>query len=691
MSESYEIKKVKIDSLVMGFTSDGYKSNNKIGQNELLQFLNKRTSNNLFDNALSDKLFQILSLDNKSTISVEEFINGFLQFEEDIRRNAEMINMKLNQEEEIYANLSEQCRRYKTEKLNEEGLCENAKVYGEITDIDIKRKLEGIKEIILKVIYNEESEELHFRIGDINSNEMLNKSFAFKPTSRRDHFEFIMKGVNDRNQIFDIGSKVFPLTEVNSHEEYEVQIEVPEIDNEEQVAAYIHAKIVLYWSDYKFYERQRKKAESRLKKLVNAMNKAVDYLRKIKEIYGDLTKKNSELVVDFNNEKLMQRKGHKLNVDFNNTKEAEAPGGKYLVEFNNQREIQRNTGQFKVEYNNTKEVVQETKLKTINVEENKKIENIEISPIQKDLNNPDTLSPQTDVNQQNELNQQTQVKQFELNPQNDANDLNAKMTNNLGEQVHVSDVKVITSIRKPIIQGEHINEAIFNSGDNQELINNLNNQQTTYPSYDPNALGQIDTSNGIYTGEGAQFDINQFMQQNPSTLDQNANFDLNQNNFTTTYNQNVDVNMNEQTGVNYGGFGTTETTGYGQGETTENINAFGQGEFEANDNNGFEGIQNLKDIVNETKFHTSYTRAMMQEITNKPMISENVLPVKVLPEKVNKVIVDSNISRLPVIYGGKKVTYGNSNDINNFMNGLYQNNSSSQGFYMEGNYQNNVY
>ena len=98
----------------------------------------------------------------------------------------------------------------------------------------------------------------------------------------------------------------------------------------------------------------------------------------------------------------------------------------------------------------------------------------------------------------------------------------------------------------------------------------------------------------------------------------------------------------------------------------------------------------MKDIVNETKVHTSFTRAMMQEITNKPMISENVLPVKVLPEKVNKVIIDSNISRLPVIYGGKKVIYENNNDVNAFMNSLYQNNTS-QGFYMEGNYQNNEY
>ena len=86
---------------------------------------------------------------------------------------------------------------------------------------------------------------------------MSNKTFEFKPTSRKDHFEFVMKGINDRNQIFDIGSKVFPLTEVNSHEEYLVQIVVPEIENEEQIAAYIKAKIVVYWSDYKMYEMQR--------------------------------------------------------------------------------------------------------------------------------------------------------------------------------------------------------------------------------------------------------------------------------------------------------------------------------------------------------------------------------------------------------------------------------------------------
>ena len=277
MSESLEIKKAKIDSLVAGFTNSGYKSGSRVGQAELIQFLNRRSNTGRFDPIISDKLFQVLSLEATNTLSVEEFINGFLQFEEELRKNAESFSIKLAKEEEIFAQIDEEFRRYREEHLNAEGLSDTAKISGEITDIDIKRKLEGIKEIIIKVVFNDKSEELHFKIGDINASQLEHRTFEFKPTSRKDHFEFIMKGINDRNQLFDIGSKVFPLTDINSNEQYLVNIVVPEIENEEQIAAFIKAKLDFYWSDYKYYEKQRRKAESKLKKLTIAKNKAIEY------------------------------------------------------------------------------------------------------------------------------------------------------------------------------------------------------------------------------------------------------------------------------------------------------------------------------------------------------------------------------------------------------------------------------
>ena len=139
MSDPIEINKVKLNALTQFFTDLGYKTSSRIGQNEFRTFLNNKTSTGRFDSILSDKLFEVLNLDSMSTMSIEDFIYGFIQFEEDLRKNAESFNIKLAQEQEIYNKILKQCRAYQAEKLNAEGFCENAKIYGEITDIDIKQ------------------------------------------------------------------------------------------------------------------------------------------------------------------------------------------------------------------------------------------------------------------------------------------------------------------------------------------------------------------------------------------------------------------------------------------------------------------------------------------------------------------------------------------------------------------------
>ena len=86
-----------------------------------------------------------------------------------------------------------------------------------------------------------------------------------------------MKGVNEKDQIFDIGSKVFPLDDINSKEEYLVQIVILKIDNPIQLAAYINTKMVLYMSDFKYCESLRRKQEKRLKKYKPVAKKASEY------------------------------------------------------------------------------------------------------------------------------------------------------------------------------------------------------------------------------------------------------------------------------------------------------------------------------------------------------------------------------------------------------------------------------
>ena len=587
MSESLEIQKAKIDSLVAGFTNSGYKSGSRIGQTELVQFLNRRSSTGRFDPIISDKLFQVMNLESTSTLSVEEFINGFLQFEEELRKNAESFSIKLAKEEEIFAQIDDEFRRYREEHLNEEGLSDTAKISGEITEIDIKRKLEGIKEIIIKVVFNEKSEELHFKIGDINSSEMEHKTFEFKPTSRKDHFEFIMKGINERNQIFDIGSKVFPLTDINSNEQYLVQIVVPEIENEEVIAAFIKAKLNFYWNDVKYYEKQRRKAESKLKKLTIAKNKAIEYLKKLREIYGDLTKKKPDLIVDFNNEKLMQRKGAKLNVNFNNIKEAEAPGGNYVVEFNNQKEVL---------------VKQTTEVKETHVEEKKEEvveppaevevhEKEEITTPPEDLNNllanAQTTEPVNIESTGNEFNyDEYQTNGYEQIDQNYTGLQSTEVVNETEIRNSIQEAVIRQSLNKPlyqentlpVIRQEKVNKVIYETNATYLPVI-YGGKKVTYLSenesknFDFSTLQNATEIQGDeYTNINKEFQTGEVKYNEPIQIEgvnYSEGFQTGGVNYNETY---------ETTGQDYINFGqnnftTTETTGdynnlFGNTETT---------------------------------------------------------------------------------------------------------------------------
>ena len=90
-----------------------------------------------------------MSFNENDTIPVSEFIQGFLLFEEDIKKSYQSTRIKLAKEQQIYNKILRQCVIHKSEVLNEEGFAENAKIYGEIKDIDIRHKLKGIKEIVI--------------------------------------------------------------------------------------------------------------------------------------------------------------------------------------------------------------------------------------------------------------------------------------------------------------------------------------------------------------------------------------------------------------------------------------------------------------------------------------------------------------------------------------------------------------
>ena len=302
-SKFNERSKGKIESLISAFNELGWNNQKEMTKDEMLHFLNTFAGNNKeFDATLAEKLFNVLDVDNTNKIVVEEFIKGYLQFENDLKKNQEEFSNKLQSEQINYNNLEEQCRLYKDEKLNSEGFCENSKISIEINNIEFKNKVENFGKIIIELIYNEQIEncELDFE----NSNIMeVNKNYEFKPKSKYDNFEIVMFKKNG-NQISEIGRRAFPLNEITTQDECVVQIAIADANDENTVAALINAKIIFYWSDFKFYDEKRKKSEQKIKKLEDAINKSNKYLKELNEIYNKNNRKqnsgNNE--IQWNNE-----------------------------------------------------------------------------------------------------------------------------------------------------------------------------------------------------------------------------------------------------------------------------------------------------------------------------------------------------------------------------------------------------
>ena len=71
---------MKINILITAFEESGWDSQKDLTQSKILLFLNRLPKQCQFDQTLAQKLFQVLDLNNQNQITVEEFIEGYLQF-----------------------------------------------------------------------------------------------------------------------------------------------------------------------------------------------------------------------------------------------------------------------------------------------------------------------------------------------------------------------------------------------------------------------------------------------------------------------------------------------------------------------------------------------------------------------------------------------------------------------------------
>ena len=562
----------------------------------MLLFLDRKSPDGKFDPVLTEKLFQTLNLSNTSTISIEKFINGFSEFEDEIKKSAVTFNTKYSKEKELYDQVVEQLRKYQSEKSKEEDTSENAVLSGEIIDINLKTKIEGIKEIIIKVILGEQEQEITQNINGEEESEKENKFFEFKTSSKQDNLEFILQAKNDSGDITNIGSKAYSLEGINTQDEFLVAIGIPENANaedesnevEENLAAEIKAKISMLSSNLKYYNFQKRKEENKLRKLTTEVEQAEDYVKKVQDIYGGdsrnsvQTSKKERSENEEKSRSTNQKLAEKNNQDdnFNNRRIFEFSISKYIVEFNSERYDEIISKGVEVDFNNTIKVTSPIKLSQVDEEQNEK-------------------DKESENKEQNEENENEQVEQENENEQVEQEN----------EQVEQNEQEE----HEQIEQNENENELV------EQNVNELVAQN-----------GNIEENQNDQRFEDLLY-------SNKTSL----NFDENQ---ITNENENEYVDQNN---INLGE--------YNQGE---NINS--------------ELLQGYGDIIHNEQNYSFVNKAVVNESTNKVLVQESTLPLKYLPEKVNKVIIDSNVGTLPLIIGRKSVTYSTGYDNMNNLMGMSQ-------------------
>ena len=121
----------------------------------------------------------------------------------------------------------------------------------------------------------------------------------------KENLFFDVYNINENNSENLIGTVKFPLDTIEKQEEYDLELEIPDEEDEKVINAKINAKIRFIWSIYKYYqdlytksERSLQNYNSQLQKtyqLLDSLNEPMKYLIMAEEGVDNNIKSISEI------------------------------------------------------------------------------------------------------------------------------------------------------------------------------------------------------------------------------------------------------------------------------------------------------------------------------------------------------------------------------------------------------------
>ena len=340
-----ERSKQKIESLVNAFQSYGKDLTASLTKNDICNFLDSKTKDpHGFNRKLLNKLFEQMEMPPNQTITVQQFIQDYVQYDTNIQSNAASLLNQIQTEKNNYNTIKQRYNNYRATRLNNEGIADNATITVTITDVNLQKQLDDIKLIIINIQYNDTERNTQFITGEDQRNRKhLQEQFVFTPRSKKDKFIYVLKGRNASDEEFLIGKKHIDLGTVDKNDKYEIEVEIPEIDDINTIIAYVKTEINFYWNDNAIYDEQLLTSEKKVNKLTKGYEQFETYLNQLNEPYINNNNNNEQQQQElpFIEEQMFNKDN--TNYETNANANANAVGNQYNYNYqhgNNERYTQ---------------------------------------------------------------------------------------------------------------------------------------------------------------------------------------------------------------------------------------------------------------------------------------------------------------------------------------------------------------
>ena len=512
----------KGEILLKQFSNYGYKPTNRISKSELILFFERKLRNAQFNEDLKN-IFAYLNINDTTTLTIEQFISGVLQLENEIRSNYEMCKSQYLEQENIFNNLSQQCQKYGAEKYNEEGFGESANLHGEIINMQFKKYMQGCQTVIITLEYAGQKKELKPKYSP-NGNVIINEPIEFKAKSKKDTIEIHVQGDTGYGYIYELGSKSYTLPELKTQEDFTDKITIPEFSaygqdpKEAKTLAELNVKLGMIWSYYDIYELQRQNEEPKLNQLRINMQNAEENLNKFNQIYGENIITSTMLMErrnEFTSAKKLNENSNVFEDKSNKKKKFEFPGKNFEVEFNYMRMDKQKTNGLKVDFNDDIKLSNIKKLTTNS--KNLDLDNSQIKNNLQLLNEHNLNIPQSPNLEQNEMNfRQSRNLEQNLN-------MNFEQNQNMEQNQNLEQNRSM----------EHSQ----NLEQNQNMEHSQNLEQNRSMEHSQN----LEQNQNMEQNQNLE--QNQNMEQDPNLEQNNMNFEPNQN-LEKSQSQNPEENEN---------------------------------------------------------------------------------------------------------------------------------------------------